>query len=431
MTSPLIRIEGPTPLFGEIDVRGAKNAALPLLMAAAAGSAPVTLTNLPTELRDIQAEIEALRYIGCNVEQADGTATLALSDPTTTELPPEISGKIRTSLLFLGLLAGRFGHAKITMPGGCDLGDRKFDLHLEGLRLLGADIHVDEHSIEVTAKKLKGADIHFYLPSTTGTENVMIAACFAEGRTRIFNANTRPEVADLAVCLNAMGARISVRNRVVEVEGGRLLGGATHKVMKGWDEAVTYILAAGLSGGEICIRDFSTDFIRNDVAYMRDAGLDVFEWGGNLYASGKGKKLRAFDLFTAPYPGVNSDMQPLFAAFASKCEGSTSVTDQRFTERFQYAAELRKMGVPIESYGNCAVIEGPARLKGANVRALDLRCGAALVMAGLAAEGTTVIDNCQQIYRGYELLVPRLRSLGANISGETEETNVRLQPSHA
>lgn len=408
-------IKGPAELNGEISVRGAKNAALPIVLASAVSTQPVVLENVPTEFKDVCAALESLQYIGCQVDVGDGRVDMRSSEIKETLLPMEICGQFRSSLVFLGLLVGKCGHVKITMPGGCDLGDRKFDLHLEGLRQLGARVKVSGDSMEAWADRLVGTDINFYLPTTTGTETIMIAACFAKGRTRIFNANTRPEVADLGKFLNTLGASVSVRNRVVEIEGVTNFGGGRYRVMPGWDEALTYMIAAGMSKGEICVRDFGLEHVKYDILYLQQAGLDVFEWGGNVYVSGKVKKLRGFDLFTAPYPGVNSDMQPLFAALASQCEGESTITDQRFTDRFQYVEQLQKLGMPIESYGNCAVVRGPARLKGGRVEALDLRCGAALVLSALAAEGTTEIENSYQIYRGYEYIESRLSSLGADI----------------
>ncbi len=410
-----LRITGPTRIFGEIGVRGAKNAALPALIAAAAGTGTTVLDNVPTELKDVSVLLEALDYLGCRSQVSNGQVEVDGSNIHSTSLPGVISGRFRYSLLMLGLLLGRCGHAKIFMPGGCDLGKRKFDLHLEGLRKLGAKVMLTDTSIEVCADRLVGTDMDFYLPTTTGTETIILAACFAEGRTRIFNANTRPEIVAMGECLNAMGAKVSVRNRVVEVHGVRDLTGCRHTVMKAWDEALTYILAAGMTGGEICVKNFDLQHVKNEVSYLRESGMAIFEWGGNVYASAKNAGLRAFDLFTAPYPGVNSDMQPLFTVYASQCEGESTVTDQRFAERFQYITELQKLRVPVESYGNCAVVRGPAVLRGSEVRALDLRCGAALVLGGLAAEGTTVIDNCYQIDRGYEHIESRLQALGANI----------------
>ncbi|HWL95374.1 MAG TPA: UDP-N-acetylglucosamine 1-carboxyvinyltransferase [Phycisphaerae bacterium] len=411
-----IRIEGPVRLAGEVTVRGAKNASLPIVIASGVAGAPITLENVPTHLKDIGVAIDALRHVGCDVSLSDGCVQMNRAEITQSALPVEIAGKFRYSLLFLGLLTGRCGHAKLSMPGGCSLGERKFDLHLAGLRKLGARVEETADGVEVWADKLIGADVEFYLPTTSGTENVMLAACFAQGRTRIFNANTRPEIADLGRFLTALGASVSVRNRVVEIEGPAKFGGATYSIMPGWDEALTYMMAAGMTGGEICVRNFALDHVQHDAAYLRQAGLDVFEWRGNVYVSGREKSLRAFDLFTAPYPGVNSDMQPLFATLASQCHGESTITDQRFTERFQYVKELRKLGMDIDSYGNCAVVRGPTKLRGASATALDLRCGAALVLAGLAADGVTEIDNCYQIDRGYEEIEKRLSGLGADVT---------------
>ena len=413
-----IIIHGPSVLDGAISIRGAKNATLPVLIATALSEQDVTLTNVPTEFNDVDITLRALEYVGCEVIKKDGTVKINGRNIKETILPEEISGKFRYSLLFLGLLLARKGHSKIYLPGGCKLGDRKFDLHLEGLRALGAKVELTEDAIEVYAEDLKGADIQFYLPTTSGTENIMLAACFAKGRTRIFNANTRPEIVDLGKFLNQLGAKISVKNRMVEVQGPVELTGGEYHIMPGWDEAVTYMLAAGMTKSEICIQNFNLDYVQQDVAYMRQAGVDVFQWGGNLYISAKNKTLRPFDLFTAPYPGVNSDMQPLFAALASQCEGESTITDQRFTDRFQYVDELKKLGVSINSYGNCAVINGPSHLKGANVSAIDLRCGAALVLSAMASDGITEIDNTYQLYRGYENIVEKLTGLGADIHEE-------------
>jgi len=408
-------IEGPSRLSGEVSVRGAKNAALPVLLAGAVGRKTVRLSNVPVQMIDIQSAIAALRHVGCGIDFDRDEVRIEPDGIRQSHLPAEIAGAFRSSLLFLSIFLGRFGEARIYLPGGCNLGDRKFDLHLSGLEQLGAVVDTDDESITVSAKRLVGTDIQLYLPTTTGTENIMIAACFAEGRTRIFNANTRPEIVDLGNFLNLMGARVSVRNRVVEVEGPADFSGGSYRVMCGWDEALTYMIAAGMTGGEICIRDFDIRSIRGEISYLREAGIDVFDWGGNVYVSGKDKQLRPFDLFTAPYPGVNSDMQPLFAALAGCCHGESTITDQRFTERFQYVAELQKLGHQIMSYGNCAVVRGPNELIGAPVTAIDLRCGAALLISALASRGETRIDNAEQISRGYEEVANRFNRLGARV----------------
>jgi len=409
-----ILIKGPSRIEGSIAVRGAKNAALPIVLASMVSSEPVALENVPTELKDILAAVEALSHVGCDVNVGDGNIEVSAGKINTTTIPPEISGKFRSSLLFLGLLAGRCGYAKITMPGGCDLGDRKFDLHLEGLKKLGAKVKISEDSIEVFADKLVGADINFYLPTTTGTENIMIAACFAKGTTRIYNANTRPEIVDLGNFLNMMGAKVSVRNRVVCVEGPVDFSATNWQVMPGWDEALFYMIAAGMTRGSVCIENFTLEHLKYDTFYLREAGIEISESKGNVYVSSKLQKLNPFDLFTAPYPGVNSDMQPLFAALASQCTGESTITDQRFTERFAYVGELKKLGAEIDNYGNCAIVKGPCSLKGADVKALDLRCGASLLLSAMVAEGPTKIENCYQIYRGHEHIVSRLQGLGVD-----------------
>jgi len=408
-------VRGPATLNGEIVVRGAKNAALPILVAAAIAPEPVVLSNVPTRLNDVQVQIDTLRHVGISSVMSDDTIRLDPLNVRDTEIPAEMSSKIRYSLLFLGLLLGKVGHAKISVPGGCNLGDRKFDIHIAGLRQLGAEVCCEGGFIEARADKLIGTDIQFYLPTTSGTENVMIAACFAKGRTRIFNANTRPEVKNLGDFLNAMGANVIVKNRVVEIEAPKKMHGCEFRIMPGWDEALTYIIGAALTGGEICVKDFSLEHVRHDVGILKQSGVDVFEWGGSVYASARDRILRPFDLFTGPYPAVNSDMQPIFASLASQCQGESSITDQRFTERFAYVSELCKLGVDIENYGNSAIIRGTTRLKGNKVKALDLRCGGALLLAALKAEGITVIDDAYQIGRGYEDIASKLNALGADV----------------
>ncbi len=413
-------VKGPVTLNGEVSVCGAKNAVLPILIAAAVSSESVTLHNVPITFNDVKVTLEALQCVGVRYDIEGDTVRFKDSDLSNTHIPEKISKKIRSSLLFLGLLVGKVGQARISMPGGCSLGERKFDLHLEGLRKLGAEVNCDSTGIEAKADKLVGTDINFYLPTTTGTENVMIAACFAEGRTRIFNANTRPEVKDLGDFLNAMGAKIRVRNRVVEIQGPSELHECEFSVMPGWDEALTYIIGSAITGGELCVKDFSLEHVQQDVAILRQAGVDIFEWGGNVFSSAKSRILKPFDLFTGPYPAVNSDMQPLFAALASQCQGESSITDQRFTERFAYVGQLQKLGVDIDNYGNSAVIRGGSHLRGNKVKALDLRCGAALLLASLKADGITIIDDAYQIGRGYEDIAAKMNTLGADVEQTLE-----------
>ncbi|MBW5448387.1 UDP-N-acetylglucosamine 1-carboxyvinyltransferase [Cohnella sp. CFH 77786] len=407
-------LNGGNTISGQIRLSGAKNAALPMIAAACLGEEPTVLDNVPVELRDVKILIQILSEAGAHI-QVDGTSVSCSRGTFPSGNVNRIASEIRYSLLLLGLASALRSELLLPMPGGCKIGDRKYDLHLMGLRKLGSVVEDTEEGIFVQSNGNKGTAIEFYLPTTSGTENIMIAAAAAEGETTILNANTRPEIMELAKLMNRMGADIECSNRVVRIRGvNRIRGGVRYSVMPGWDEAVTYIVASAMTGGEICIPDFSLDFIKEDVRQLREIGVEVFEWGGAVYASGK-KEKKGFDLFTAPYPGINSDMQPIFAALAFSANGRSTITDLRFTERFKYVDELKKFGGNILSFGNTAIIEGGKPLTGANVTATDLRGGAACLLAGLIAEGTTVIGNISQIERGYENIVGKLRQLGADL----------------
>ncbi len=283
------------------------------------------------------------------------------------------------------------------------------------MKKLGSEIIENENGLYLSSKKLIGNNIEFYLPTTSGTENVMIAASLAEGNTTLLNANTRPEILQLSELINAMGGEVHCANRVVSIKGKKVIpGGVEVSIMPGWDEAVTYAIAAGVTGGEICIPNFNTSFIKEDIRYLNLAGVHAFEWGNSLYITGKHAK-NTFDLFTAPYPGINSDMQPLFAALALTAQGTSTIADLRFTDRFQYVNEIKKFGADISTFGNTAIINGGKKLNGANVVATDLRGGAACILTGLFAEGETIISNIEQINRGYENIDRKLTDLGADI----------------
>ena len=410
----IFEITGGAKLEGEVALSGAKNAALPILFGSLLSTGTVELRNVPVRMADIKVAIRILRRMGAAVTVAGTTVTVDPSGMSSPVVPAELASKIRYSLLLLGILLVRFGRVELPFPGGCDIGTRKFDLHIKGLKDLGAEIEVTPEGIVGRAGRLTGSKIDFYLPTTSGTENVMLAACGAEGRTVIRNANTRPEIVDFADFLRGMGAKIAVSSRLITIDGVRRLKGTSHTIMPGGDEAMTYMIAAGITGSELVIRDDDLSTLRVDAQYLKDAGMKIFEWGGSVYVSGKGG-LRPFDMFTAPYPGVNSDLQPLFAVLALRAPGVSTITDQRFTDRFAYVKQLRAFGGRIENYGNCAVIRGGAKLHGARVAATDLRGGTATVLAGLAASGTTHIENVYQIDRGYEKLEKKLASLGAGI----------------
>jgi len=416
LNDSIIEIIGGHPLEGELKLSGAKNAALPLLVTACMADDPITLENVPIGLIDVKVMIELLRSTGADILiSGDSTVICKRGNMKGREVIPDLANKIRSSLLLLGCFAALKQTVTLPNPGGCNIGERKFDLHLMGLGKLGAVIQANETDIILKSDGLEGTTIDFYLPTTTGTENVMIAACMAKGTTLLRNANTRPEIQQLGKLLNLMGAKVKVKNRVVEITGAKQLsGGFNFLVMPGWDEAVSYMAMAGITRGEVVIKDFDLAHIPEETRYLKNSGLELFQWQNSVYVSGKRLSL-PFDLFTAPYPGVNSDMQPIFAALALAIPGTSTITDLRFTDRFQYVEELKHFGANIESFGNTAIINGGGPLKGARVQATDLRGGMACVMAGLAAEGRSRISNIYQIERGYENFVEKLYALGADI----------------
>ena len=405
------RIAGGQRLKGTIKLHGAKNAALPIIAACAMTDEEVILHNVPVSLNDVQIMLNILKAIGKTV-QIDGN-TVFISGPLKTHIiPTELGTKIRYSLLFLGILISRLKKTCVPNPGGCSIGDRKFDLHLAGLEQLGATFTLDKN-IEGQCDNLQGADINLYLPTTSGTQNIILGALAAQGETVIKNANTRPENMDFAKFLVSMGADIHIKNRVVKLTGGQALHGTEYTIMNGPDELASYIIAAAVTGGEIQIENADLTYIPTDVKILKEAGIEIFEWGDSVYVSAR-KPLMPIDIFTTPYPGINSDMQPLYSVLAAVARGESTVTDMRFTERFQYVEELKKFGIDIEAYGNCAVIQGGKKMKGCEVTATDLRGGAAMILAGLAAKGITVIDNIYQIERGYINLPQIFQALGAD-----------------
>ena len=413
----MISINGGNTIFGEIRLSGAKNAALPILIGACLCSTDVTLHNIPTELNDIKVLISVLTEIGYDIEIKDHSVTIkSPAKSSVTSKVPDDAGKIRSSLLLLPLLLHKNGKVEDPVPGGCKLGDRKYDIHIESLRKLGAKMTEDESGIEgFLHGRFVGNDLRFHVATTTGTETAIIAATISKGKTVIKNANTRPEVIDLINFLNQMGAEITYKTRYVEVNGVEGLHGGEYTVIKDSHEAVSYMILAAMLRSEIVIRDFNLDFIEEDAALLRQIGVEIFEWGGNVYVSAKGKELKPFSMATSPYPGINSDMQPLLAALACTIEGESIITDTRFAQRFQYVDEFRKFGFDIVNYENCAVIHGSRSRPGADVYATDLRAGAALTFLGCWADGVTHIDNYYQTLRGYVGIVGKLNSLGVNI----------------
>ena len=405
-------VTGGKKLEGTIELSGAKNAALPILVGSLFANDAVTLKNIPRDMEDIQVMLKIIEHIGAKVI---GETCIDPTNIREWEIPEDLGAQTRASILMLGCLLVKLGKVKIPAPGGCKIGERKFDIHIDGLRALGAKIKVEEDIIEGEVVKFKGTNFRLRLPSTTGTENIVLAACFAEGHTTLENAHTRPEVLDFINFLNSMGAKISVpTNGCIEIDGVAKLHGSEYTVMGGEDEAITYVAAAGVMHGSIYIRHANISNIEYPVAAFRRAGLEISDTKDGIHVSGP-DELKPTYIITAPYPGINSDLQPFFAVLATQAEGISRITDTRFTERFQYVHELKKMGARIEVDGNTSIVSGKSKLKGAKVEAMDLRAGGALVVAGLAAEGETELTNVYQIDRGYEHIEKKLSGLGADI----------------
>ena len=404
---------------GFVELSGAKNSILPVIAAACICDGNVIIHNAPIHLNDVQVMINVLNHAGfkISIQQND----IVFDNSTIDELDSVLSDdtqKIRYSLLMLSIFLCRTGCVSMTPPGGCNLGDRKYDIHLDSLRKMGAIIEEDGRIRGRSANGLHGDDLHFRIATTSGSENVIIAACRAEGITRIYNANTRPEVIELIEFLRCAGADISYSTRYVEVRGVKKLTGCEYSVMPDRHEALTYMLFAAITRGEICIKNFNTKNIEEDVRLLREIGVNVFEWSNNVYVSAKNRDLKPFSLCTSPYPGINSDTQPLFAALAATIPGESIITDTRFPDRFQYVDEFVKMGIDIKNYENCAIVNH-SDIIGNEVVACDLRAGAALMMLGCVAKGVTKISNEYQIKRGYQNLTNSFRELGF----EVEETS--------
>lgn len=409
-------VEKARTVNGEVNLSGSKNAALPIIVAACLTEEKVTLYNVPLELNDVHILINLLNCIGFNIKKKnDDTLEFCNNNNIHHEVPEE-ADKIRISLLFLSLLLSKIGKVKLPLPGGCDIGLREYDIHLDSLCKMGASIREEGgYIIGELDGKFKGKDLTFHTATTTGSENVIIAATLSEGYTIIRNANTRPEVIDLMNFLTVIGAKIKYHTRFIEIEGVNRLKGGEYRIINGRDEALTYMILAGIMRGEIKINNFTIDLIKTDVNLLREIGLDIFEWGNNIYISAKDKELKPFSMATSPYPGINSDMQPLYGALAASIEGESIITDMRFKDRFQYVNEFKKFGIDINNYSNYVIINGKKTIKGANVIATDLRCGAALILLGCLAENKTIIENSYQLDRGYMNIVLKLNSLGCNI----------------
>ena len=414
-------VEQSGPLRGEVQISGAKNAALPLMAAALLSEEECVIRDVP-DLRDVSLMREILSSLGSQIEEIDeNVLSIHTRDILSTEADFELVNKMRASILVMGPLLARKGRAVIPMPGGCAIGARPIDLHLKGFEALGAQIVKNDEAgfVEAVAgpQGLIGETIYLDFPSVGATENIMMAAVLADGTTYIENAAEEPEIVDLANFLNKMGAKIKgAGTDTIKIEGVEGLGGAKHTVIPDRIEAATFMLAAAITRGAVHICNAVPDHLKPVIAKLRECGVRIEVGDDDLIVRGDLGPQYATDIKTLPYPGFPTDIQSPFMAYLTTVEGSSTVIETVFENRFMHVAQLGKMGAIIETAGNKANVRGNAKLRGCHVMATDLRAGAALVLAGLAAEGTTEISEIYHIERGYEKFIEKFNSLGAHIT---------------
>jgi UDP-N-acetylglucosamine 1-carboxyvinyltransferase len=407
-------VEGGARLEGEVTVAGAKNSALPIMAASILTPHTVTLDNIPS-LRDVDTFISLLGILGLEVADQRPKLTLSAGTLKKQEAPYDLVKKMRASILVLGPLLARVGEARVSLPGGCAIGERPVDQHLKALRAMGAEIEIKHGYIEARSRRLKGARIYLDVSTVTGTENLMMAAVLAEGETVIENAAREPEVMDLAGALSAMGASIEGAGEdTIFIRGVRKLGPLDYRIMPDRIEGATYLAAGMITGGRITIRDTQPQHLEAVVMKMREAGGRISSGTDHLKVTGPSRP-RAVDVKTMPYPGYPTDMQAQMMALMAVSRGLSVITETVFENRFMHAAELSRMGAEISIQGHSAIIRGSDRLSGAPVMATDLRAGASLVLAALVAEGYTEIARVYHLERGYEDLVGKMSRLGASI----------------
>ncbi len=414
-------IEGGVRLAGEVEVSGAKNCALPVLCAAILSAEPLTVTNVP-QLQDVATMAKLLSTMGATVERPeDHTMVLDCAKLDRLEAPYELVRTMRASILVLGPMVARFGRARVSLPGGCAIGQRPVDLHIKGLQALGAEISIEHGYLEARVerlgggRRLRGAPIFMDLVSVTGTENLMMAAALAEGTTVIQNAAREPEVAELAHCLNAMGARISgAGESEITIEGVERLHRAQWRIMPDRIEAGTFLAAAAATRGEVLLRGANPSHLTAVLDKLREAGARI-ESGTDTISLSMPERARAVSVRTAPYPGFATDMQAQLMALDCVAEGTSTIVETIFENRFMHALEMKRMGAQIEIDGNTAIVQGVPALDSAAVMATDLRASASLIIAGLVARGETVIDRIYHLDRGYEAIERKLSGLGAKI----------------
>ena len=409
-------ITGGRPLNGEIRISGAKNAALPIIVATLLADEPVTVCNIP-HLNDITTTMELLGRMGVSITMGEKMdVEVDASTISNFAAPYELVKTMRASILVLGPLLARYGKAEVSLPGGCAIGSRPVNLHIHGLELMGADITVEGGYIKARADRLHGAKIVMDLITVTGTENLMMAATLANGQTIIENAAREPEVVDLANCLNAMGAKISgAGSDIITIDGVERLHGARYSVLPDRIETGTYLVAAAITGGNVKLKNTSPKHCDAITAKLQEAGAKIESGDDWISLDMQGRAPEAVDIRTAPYPAFPTDMQAQFCALNSVAKGTGIITETVFENRFMHIQELQRMGADLDLKGNSVVCNGVAQLTGAPVMATDLRASASLVLAGLVAKGDTMVDRIYHIDRGYECIEEKLQQLGAQI----------------
>ncbi|SNX53553.1 UDP-N-acetylglucosamine 1-carboxyvinyltransferase [Thermoanaerobacterium sp. RBIITD] len=411
-----IIVEKSPALKGTVKISGAKNSVLPIIAASLLSSGEVFIDDIP-ELEDVNVIIELIKYLGAECTLKDGKLRIMV-DIKDVEAPYDLVKKMRASFLVMGPILAKLGHARISMPGGCAIGTRPIDLHLKGFQTLGANINIGHGYVEATAKKLIGKKVYLDFPSVGATENIMMAAVFADGVTAIENAAEEPEIVDLANFLNKMGANIKgAGTDTIRIEGVKELKGTEHTVIPDRIEAGTYMVAAAMTGGNVLIENVIIDHIKPVIAKLTECGVVITEEANGIRVKGK-KNYKAVDIKTLPYPGFPTDMQAQMMAMMSCAKGTSVIIETVFENRFMHVDELKRMGANIKIEGRSAVVTGIDHLSGAEVKATDLRAGAALVLAGLVADGKTVINDVHHIDRGYVKIEDRLSKLGAIIYRE-------------
>lgn len=409
-------ITGGTPLNGEIRISGAKNAALPILAATLLADGPTTISNVP-HLHDITTTMELLGQMGVDL-MVDERMNIEVDSSTIQNFraPYELVKTMRASILVLGPLLAKYGQAEVSLPGGCAIGSRPVNLHISGLEAMGANIKVERGYIQASAKRLRGAHLFMDLVTVTGTENLMMAATLAEGTTIIENAAREPEVVDLANCLNSMGARVSgAGSDTIVIEGVERLSGTRYRILPDRIETGTYLVGAAITGGKIRVKNTRPQLVDAVLAKLREAGALITQGEDWIELDMQGKRPQAVDIRTAPYPAFPTDMQAQFTALNIVAEGVGTITETVFENRFMHVQELQRMGADIRLEGNTAISNGVQSITGAPVMATDLRASASLVLAGLVAEGDTIVDRIYHIDRGYECIEEKLAQLGATI----------------